>query len=123
MSEPLYCSFCGKHQDNVADLIAGFAALICDECVELCIDVIADNKHKRAVANEQRIETVVLEVLDREIAHDMYPGNPEAQRKVIEQRRAIRLARNVPAAPDAAECSDQSPPDHGGSQPSEGAGS
>jgi hypothetical protein len=36
----LYCSFCGKSQDEVARLIAGPAIFICDECVELCLLII-----------------------------------------------------------------------------------
>ena len=36
----LYCSFCGKSQDEVARLIAGPSVFICDECVGLCNDII-----------------------------------------------------------------------------------
>jgi len=39
-NELLYCSFCGKRQDEVRKLIAGPAVNICDECVELCVDII-----------------------------------------------------------------------------------
>lgn len=35
--ETLYCSFCGKSQDEVLKLIAGPSVFICDECVELCM--------------------------------------------------------------------------------------
>jgi hypothetical protein len=38
--QPLRCSFCGKSQHDVRKLIAGPGAYICDECVELCLDVI-----------------------------------------------------------------------------------
>ncbi len=37
----LYCSFCGKSQHEVRKLIAGPTVFICDECVELCNDIIA----------------------------------------------------------------------------------
>jgi len=40
----LYCSFCGKSQHDVRKLIAGPAVYICDECVELCTDIIRDEK-------------------------------------------------------------------------------
>ena len=41
----LYCSFCGKSQHEVRKLIAGPTVFICDECVELCMDIIKeDNK-------------------------------------------------------------------------------
>ena len=39
---PLYCSFCGKSQHEVRKLIAGPTVFICDECVELCLDIIGE---------------------------------------------------------------------------------
>ena len=41
-SENLICSFCGKSQDEVKKLIAGPTVYICDECIELCNDIIAE---------------------------------------------------------------------------------
>ncbi|GAB4166394.1 MAG: ATP-dependent Clp protease ATP-binding subunit ClpX [Geothermobacteraceae bacterium] len=41
-SNDLSCSFCGKSQDEVKKLIAGPAVYICDECIELCRDIIAE---------------------------------------------------------------------------------
>ena len=38
----LYCSFCGKSQNEVRKLIAGPSVFICDECVELCNDIIRE---------------------------------------------------------------------------------
>ena len=38
----LLCSFCGKSQDEVKKLIAGPSVYICDECIELCNDIIAE---------------------------------------------------------------------------------
>jgi ATP-dependent Clp protease ATP-binding subunit ClpX len=38
----LYCSFCGKSQQEVRKLIAGPTVFICDECVELCKDIIQE---------------------------------------------------------------------------------
>jgi ATP-dependent Clp protease ATP-binding subunit ClpX len=40
----LYCSFCGKSQHEVRKLIAGPTVFICDECVELCKDIIQEEK-------------------------------------------------------------------------------
>ena len=37
----LYCSFCGKSQHEVRKLIAGPTVFICDECVDVCVDIIA----------------------------------------------------------------------------------
>ena len=38
----LYCSFCGKSQHEVKKLIAGPSVFICDECIELCNEIIRD---------------------------------------------------------------------------------
>ena len=45
----LYCSFCGKSQHEVRKLIAGPTVFICDECVELCMDIIRED-HKSSVS-------------------------------------------------------------------------
>ena len=42
----LYCSFCGKSQHEVRKLIAGPTVFICDECVELCMDIIKEENKK-----------------------------------------------------------------------------
>ena len=47
----LYCSFCGKSQHEVRKLIAGPSVFICDECVELCNDIIREEIEE---SNRQR---------------------------------------------------------------------
>ncbi len=44
----LYCSFCGKSQHEVRKLIAGPSVFICDECVELCNDIIREELDDRS---------------------------------------------------------------------------
>jgi ATP-dependent Clp protease ATP-binding subunit ClpX len=44
----LYCSFCGKSQHEVRKLIAGPSVFICDECVDLCLDIIREDVGKEA---------------------------------------------------------------------------
>src|ERR1700730_13881958 len=44
----LYCSFCGKSQHEVRKLIAGPSVFVCDECVELCNDIIREDRAERA---------------------------------------------------------------------------
>ena len=46
----LYCSFCGKSQHEVRKLIAGPTVFICDECVELCNDIIREETKAAASA-------------------------------------------------------------------------
>ncbi len=41
-NETLHCSFCGKSQDEVKKLVAGRGVYICDECIEVCINIVAD---------------------------------------------------------------------------------
>ena len=51
----LTCSFCGKPQDEVKKLIAGPTVYICDECIELCNDII-DEESRIDQASEQDVE-------------------------------------------------------------------
>ncbi|MFN2308922.1 MAG: ATP-dependent Clp protease ATP-binding subunit ClpX [Gammaproteobacteria bacterium] len=47
----LYCSFCGKSQHEVRKLIAGPSVFVCDECVELCNDIIREEMQEKAAAS------------------------------------------------------------------------
>ena len=47
----LYCSFCGKSQHEVRKLIAGPSVFVCDECVELCNDIIREEEQTNAIAS------------------------------------------------------------------------
>jgi ATP-dependent Clp protease ATP-binding subunit ClpX len=61
----LYCSFCGKSQHEVRKLIAGPTVFICDECVELCMDIIKEEskdtfvKHQDGLPSPKEICTVL----------------------------------------------------------------
>ena len=48
----LYCSFCGKSQHEVRKLIAGPSVFICDECVDLCNDIIQEEMHASHAEDE-----------------------------------------------------------------------
>ena len=51
--DTLFCSFCGKNQKDVKKLIAGPTVFVCDECVELCMDIIKeDGKNKQIKVNQ-----------------------------------------------------------------------
>ncbi len=62
----LYCSFCGKSQHEVRKLIAGPTVFICDECVELCMDIIREENKSSMVKSQDGIPTPreIHEVLD-----------------------------------------------------------
>ena len=66
----LYCSFCGKSQHEVRKLIAGPSVFVCDECVELCKNIVAQEvdpgekaktKAAKAKARESRLCGVCME--------------------------------------------------------------
>ena len=48
--ETLHCSFCGKSQDEVKKLVAGRGVYICDECIEVCINIVADELSEAAAS-------------------------------------------------------------------------
>src|SRR5438094_460667 len=54
---PLYCSFCGKSQHEVRKLIAGPTVFICDECVELCLDIICEENKSSLTKSGHDIPT------------------------------------------------------------------
>ena len=45
-NDNLFCSFCGKNQSEVRKLIAGPAVYICDECIQLCSEIIEEESEK-----------------------------------------------------------------------------
>tara|TARA_R110000868_G_scaffold10313_14_gene50647 strand:- start:15871 stop:17136 length:1266 start_codon:yes stop_codon:yes gene_type:complete len=53
----LYCSFCGKSQHEVRKLIAGPTVFICDECVELCMDIIREEHKTTLVKSREGVPT------------------------------------------------------------------
>ena len=53
----LYCSFCGKSQHEVKKLIAGPTVFVCDECVELCMDIIKDETKKSIKKTSNKVAT------------------------------------------------------------------
>src|SRR6266851_4346272 len=75
----LKCSFCGKSQNDVRKLIAGPTVYICDECIELCNDIIAEeweeekSKELRGLPKPAEIKTVL----------DQYVVGQERAKKIL----------------------------------------
>src|SRR6266852_4963602 len=62
----LHCTFCGKSQHEVRKLIAGPTVFICDECVELCMDIVSEEKNTSLVKSREGIPAPkqICKVLD-----------------------------------------------------------
>ena len=57
--KPLHCTFCGKSQHEVRKLIAGPTVFICDECVELCMDIIGEENKSSLVKSRDAMAAFV----------------------------------------------------------------
>ncbi|QEE11885.1 ATP-dependent Clp protease ATP-binding subunit ClpX [Bartonella krasnovii] len=70
----LYCSFCGKSQHEVRKLIAGPTVFICDECVELCMDIIREENKSSGVKVRDGVPTPqeIISVLDDYVIGQQY---------------------------------------------------
>ena len=73
----LYCSFCGKSQHEVRKLIAGPTVFICDECVELCTDIIRE-EHKSSLVKSRAGVPTPLEI--KGVLDDYVIGQETAKR-------------------------------------------
>jgi len=73
----LYCSFCGKSQHEVRKLIAGPTVFICDECVELCMDIIREEHKSTLVKTHEGVPSPkeICQILD-----DYVIGQSQAKR-------------------------------------------
>jgi hypothetical protein len=93
----LYCSFCGKSQHEVRKLIAGPSVYICDECAELCMDIIEEEGPLKKVlgllagAGEEGPDEAYRAALDlvrNEVASEV-ASYVQAVRRSIKQRRLL----------------------------------
>ncbi|MEP3245833.1 MAG: ATP-dependent Clp protease ATP-binding subunit ClpX [Sneathiella sp.] len=73
----LYCSFCGKSQHEVRKLIAGPTVFICDECAELCMDIIREEHKSTLVKSSDGVPTP-LEISD--VLNDYVIGQKHAKK-------------------------------------------
>ena len=93
----LYCSFCGKSQHEVRKLIAGPTVFICDECVELCMDIIREEHKTTLVKSSDGVPTPqdICGVLD-----DYVIGQSHAKRvlSVAVHNHYKRLAHGAKSA-------------------------
>ena len=83
-AKTLYCSFCGKSQHEVRKLIAGPSVFICDECVELCEDIVDEEDH---------LEFFRLMKADEEGGNQGYPASFERARSMSTEELAYYAER------------------------------
>jgi ATP-dependent Clp protease ATP-binding subunit ClpX len=76
----LYCSFCGKSQDEVRKLIAGPTVYICDECIELCNEIIAEEYEKEELGRSRSKVPTPSEIKK---ALDEYVIGQEQAKKIL----------------------------------------
>ena len=74
----LFCSFCGKNQNEVRRLIAGPSVYICDECVDLCNDIISEES--QAVESESATEKLPVPTEIKSILDEYVIGQERAKR-------------------------------------------
>ena len=81
----LYCSFCGKSQHEVRKLIAGPTVFICDECVELCMDIIGEENKSSLVKSPDGIPTPkeIRKVLDDYVIGRNASARPRAAARLV----------------------------------------
>ena len=66
-----YCSFCGKNQEEVAKLIAGPEVFICDECIDLCNEIVKDEEAASS-SDEEALRQGALKPMDIKAHLDDY---------------------------------------------------
>jgi ATP-dependent Clp protease ATP-binding subunit ClpX len=77
-NEKLFCSFCGKSQKEVKKLIAGPAVYICDECIQLCSEIIEDEN-----ASNEETPSIVLTPKEIKLMLDEYVIEQDHAKKIL----------------------------------------
>ena len=96
----LYCSFCGKSQHEVHKLIAGPAVFICDECIDLCVDIVDEQLLRLTEGDETSARAMSTERLQHYVEH--------AAKGVERNRLALQRIESMIAYADNAQAIDDS---------------
>ena len=75
----LFCSFCGKNQNEVKKLIAGPSVYICDECVSLCNDIIKEDLESKEAENSETKKLPIPEEINS-FLNDYVIGQEDAKK-------------------------------------------
>jgi ATP-dependent protease Clp ATPase subunit len=83
----LRCSFCSKEQNDVRKLVAGPNVFICNECVEVCLDIMADDFNLRAEAQDsvesQRLRLKAAAVFPKGVVTCSLCGKPAVPEEML----------------------------------------
>ena len=95
----LHCSFCGKSQHEVNKLVAGPHVFICDECIDLCSDIIDEQLLRLIEGDEATARAMSTERLSQYVEH---ANKVEQRDRLVLQRieRMLALRRNAAPADD-----------------------
>ena len=97
----LYCSFCGKSQHEVRKLIAGPSVFICDECVDLCTDIIREEvQEAQAESSAHKLPSPkeISGILDQYVI-----GQERAKKILAKANKAVNATRKRIVAAKAAQ--------------------
>jgi hypothetical protein len=92
----LYCSFCGKNQHEVKSLVAGPHVFICDECIDVCSDIIDEQLLRLIEGDEASARAMSTERLSHYVEH---ASKGEQRNRLVLQRIGRMLALRRNAAP------------------------
>ena len=95
----LYCSFCGKSQHDVSKLVAGPAVYICDECIDLCTDVVDEQLRQLSEGNETSARAMSTDRLLHYVEH-AERGAQRYRQGLHRIERMLAIRENPPADDD-----------------------
>jgi hypothetical protein len=95
----LYCSFCGKSQHEVNKLVAGPAVFICDECVDVCSDIIDEKLLRLVEGDEESARAMSTERLSHYVEH-VRKGEQRNRLALQHIERMLALRRNAAPVDD-----------------------
>jgi ClpX C4-type zinc finger/Glyoxalase superfamily protein len=95
----LYCSFCGKNQDEVSKLVAGPAVFICDECIDLCTDIVDEQLLRLIDGDEEGARDMSTDRLQHYIAHA--EKGAQRNRLALQRIESVLALREKGAAADS----------------------
>jgi hypothetical protein len=87
LAQLLYCSFCGKNQHEVDKLVAGPAVFICNECIDLCTDIVDEQLLRLFEGDEQAARAMSIDKLRYYVEH--------AEKGVQRNRLALQRIESV----------------------------